>query len=242
MIVLKAFTSFVFIITGITLGVVQGDNEGGVKPERSEVLVNPHYPTSPIKIKVVKAKPRALPLPKDAFWDELARCETASNWQDTGRYAGGLGIYTTGEFPNGGTWERWGGEEFAPTPQEATREEQIIVANRIAILGYKATVTRSPETIARYGVPATYEYVKNPVGFGGWGALHCAGGRPPLFYYKNTSKFLTLDYSNGQQNWYVIHDLQGLIGVKQDGIYGESTRRAHEKYLKAWGLPLDTLG
>lgn len=221
--------------------VVQGEeNEGGVVPEKSEALVHSNQPFQ-VKVVSLKQKPRLVPLPKEEFWDELARCETASNWQDGGNYAGGLGIYSTGEFPNGGTWERWGGEQFAPSPDMATKEEQIIIANRIALLGYRTTVHRSAETAERYGVPLVYEYIKKPVGFGGWGALPCAGGTPPLFYYANTSKILRLDYSV-PQDWRVIHDLQGLIGVKQDGIYGSSTRRAHEKYLRAWGLPVNTLG
>ena len=66
----------------------------------------------------------------DEYWDRMAYCETAGNWADYPgyRWSGGLGIYTPG-------WLGYGGGEFAPSGGEATREEQIIVANRIAAVG-----------------------------------------------------------------------------------------------------------
>lgn len=89
-----------------------------------------------------------LETPADEYWDKVAQCETASNWQDGGEWAGGLGIYLP-------TWRGFGGEEFARTPQEATREEQIVVANRIALHGYQNASGA----------------VQQPVGFNGWGCI-----------------------------------------------------------------------
>lgn len=107
------------------------------------------------------------------YWEQVAQCETANNWQNGGTWAGGLGIYTKGKFgsSNMGTWEYYGGEEFAPTPDKATKEEQIKVANRIAVLGYKTVVQRDPKWAKIHGVPATYTYDKKPVGFSGWGCV-----------------------------------------------------------------------
>lgn len=62
---------------------------------------------------------------REAMWDRMAQCETGGNWQDPGRWAGGLGIAVS-------TWLAVGGDDFAPRPDQATREEQIIVAERIA--------------------------------------------------------------------------------------------------------------
>ena len=65
-----------------------------------------------------------------ADWDGVARCETGGNWQHLGRapdgstYDGGLGIYH-------GAWTDFGGLEFAPRGDLATKEQQIIVAERI---------------------------------------------------------------------------------------------------------------
>jgi hypothetical protein len=63
------------------------------------------------------------------MWDALAECETGGNWYDGGEYGGGLGIYV-------GTWRMYGGRDFAVRPQWATKAEQIIVAERIALDGY----------------------------------------------------------------------------------------------------------
>ena len=66
--------------------------------------------------------------PRVAMWEELAHCETGGNWQDGGEYGGGLGIYV-------GSWKAYGGTEFAARPQQATKEQQIVVAERIATDG-----------------------------------------------------------------------------------------------------------
>lgn len=59
------------------------------------------------------------------MWDKMARCETGGNWSASGqKYQGGLGIY----FQN---WNHYGGRAFAPTAGQATKLEQIIVAERI---------------------------------------------------------------------------------------------------------------
>ncbi len=58
-------------------------------------------------------------------WDGIAYCETEGNWSMSGpRYSGGVGFYN-------GTWEGFGGEEFAANAGSATRAEQIVVAERV---------------------------------------------------------------------------------------------------------------
>ncbi|KKO81110.1 resuscitation-promoting factor Rpf1 domain-containing protein [Corynebacterium sp. HMSC05D03] len=61
----------------------------------------------------------------DSDWDRLAQCESGGNWAiNTGNgYHGGL------QF-NAQTWQAYGGGEFAPTANLATREQQIAVAER----------------------------------------------------------------------------------------------------------------
>ncbi len=89
-----------------------------------------------------------LELPTDSYWNKVAQCETASNWRNGGQWAGGLGIYLA-------TWRGFGGEEFAPTPDRATRAEQVVVANRIALRGYQNASGATQQ----------------PVGFNGWGCI-----------------------------------------------------------------------
>jgi hypothetical protein len=91
-------------------------------------------------------------IPPVEYWEQVAICESSkdghtADWQDKGTWSGGLGIYI-------GTWVRWGGRNFAPTPWKATKLEQIVVANRIAVTGYHF-----------------FTYSKNPVGFMGWGCI-----------------------------------------------------------------------
>lgn len=127
------------------------------------------------------------------YWDKVAVCETNSDWKNGGTWAGGLGIYTKGRFGTSsmGTWEFYGGEEFAPTPDKATKEEQITVANRIAVFGYKTTIYRNPDWAKRNGVPAVYSYHKKPVGFSGWGCVKSKStGKWRIGLPKNWSKHL----------------------------------------------------
>ncbi|CAM2931409.1 DUF3235 domain-containing protein [Prescottella defluvii] len=62
----------------------------------------------------------------DSDWDKLAQCEAGGNWGiNTGNgYHGGLQFSPS-------TWKSHGGGEFASTANQATREQQIVVAERV---------------------------------------------------------------------------------------------------------------
>jgi hypothetical protein len=64
------------------------------------------------------------------FWEAVSWCETNHDWKNSGYYAGGLGMAQS-------AWEGFGGREFSRSPKGATKEEQIIVANRLAFFGYQ---------------------------------------------------------------------------------------------------------
>jgi len=57
-------------------------------------------------------------------WDGIARCETGGNWAHQTQYDGGLGILHA-------AWVEFGGRQFAEYGSQATREQQIVVAERI---------------------------------------------------------------------------------------------------------------
>jgi murein DD-endopeptidase MepM/ murein hydrolase activator NlpD len=57
-------------------------------------------------------------------WDRLAMCESSGNWSDGGTYSGGL------QFDSS-TWAAYGGTAYAPTAGQATKEEQIKVAEKL---------------------------------------------------------------------------------------------------------------
>lgn len=67
-------------------------------------------------------------------WDMLAMCESSGNWQiNTGNgFYGGLQFWQP-------TWEEFGGLEFAPRADLATKQQQITVAERVlAVQGTQA--------------------------------------------------------------------------------------------------------
>jgi hypothetical protein len=81
--------------------------------------------------------PVAAPPPPPArgsLWDKLAGCEASGNWHSASnpRYKGGLQFDAT-------TWARYGGLAFAWRADFATREQQIVVAERtLATQGFAA--------------------------------------------------------------------------------------------------------
>ena len=71
-------------------------------------------------------------------WDRLAQCETGGDWAaNTGNgFGGGLQFMHQRTYS---TWLSFGGGEFAAHPWEASREQQIAVAEKVlASSGFKA--------------------------------------------------------------------------------------------------------
>jgi uncharacterized protein YabE (DUF348 family) len=69
----------------------------------------------------------------DAIWDEIAQCESGGDWSiDTGNgYYGGL------QF-NSATWASNGGTAYAPEANQATKAQQIAIADKVrAARGYE---------------------------------------------------------------------------------------------------------
>jgi hypothetical protein len=151
-------------------------------------------------------------MPPDSFWQAMARCETGNNWQNGGEYAGGLGIYV-------GTWRQWGGREFAPTPDQATPAQQIVVANRVSTQGWKRPDGR----------------FEPPVGFSGWGCLKTIG-RPTLMMF--TPESLLAQRFRWLQRGQAVRDLQLLLGLPVDGVYRDRTAVRHREILEQRGLPI----
>jgi resuscitation-promoting factor RpfA len=86
----------------------------------------------------------------DSTWDKVAQCESGGNWAiNTGNgYYGGL------QF-SAGTWKAFGGTEYATTANKASREQQIVVAEKVlAAQGWNAWPSCSKRAGAT-GQPAT---------------------------------------------------------------------------------------
>jgi hypothetical protein len=150
-------------------------------------------------------------MPLDRFWEAIADCETGSDWTNPGRWAGGLGIYID-------SWKGWGGREFAASASEASRAEQIVVANRISTQGW----TR-PDG----------KYVR-PVGFAGWGCTKVVG-TPDLLTY-TPATVIAQRFAWGQRGE-VVRDLQAILGITRDGVYGRQTWMRHVRHLESQQLP-----
>jgi Transglycosylase-like domain len=92
-----------------------------------------------------QAAPAPVTYSGSSVWDDLAQCESGGNWSiNTGNgYYGGL------QFSYD-TWHGYDGGEFADYPHQATREEQITVAERLrAVRGYAPW----PACRAKLGLP-----------------------------------------------------------------------------------------
>jgi hypothetical protein len=116
----------------------------GVQSETIEAAPMPTPASAPMEatlqtVPTPKAAAAPAPAPQSVVtsdastvWDALAQCESGGNWAiNTGNgYYGGLQFSL-------GTWQGYGGDEFAAYPHEATREQQITVAERLrAARGY----------------------------------------------------------------------------------------------------------
>jgi uncharacterized protein YabE (DUF348 family) len=113
----------------VTYRIVTVNGRQRVKVVLRSVLLS--RPTSRIEYRGTKPVP-VQPSPPANFasggsvWDKIAACESGGNWAiNTGNgYSGGLQFLES-------TWLANGGGAFAPYAYEASREQQIIVAERI---------------------------------------------------------------------------------------------------------------
>ncbi|MBU2668537.1 LysM peptidoglycan-binding domain-containing protein [Actinoplanes bogorensis] len=91
----------------------------------------------------------------DVNWDAIAECESGGNWGiNTGNgYYGGL------QFSRS-TWRAYGGSRFAHTADDATRAEQIAIAERVRDgqgLGAWPTCGRRASSTKEYDVAEAKE-------------------------------------------------------------------------------------
>lgn len=95
----------------------------GKETDRKQLAIQDITPARPTRIRV-GAKPSAAT--EVTIWDQLARCESGGNWAANS----GNGYYGGLQFDKA-TWSANGGNRFAPYPHQASREEQIAVAQRV---------------------------------------------------------------------------------------------------------------
>jgi resuscitation-promoting factor RpfB len=99
----------------------------GKETDRQQVSVQDITPAREARMRVgARAAAKRSQVADGSVWDRLARCESGGNWAaNTGNgYYGGLQFDKT-------TWSANGGNQYAPYPNQATREEQIAIAQRV---------------------------------------------------------------------------------------------------------------
>jgi hypothetical protein len=103
----------------------QGDMYAAMADISAAIAALPKPP--PPTARRVQTRPAVIVDPSDpGVWDELAHCETRGNWatDSVPGFSGGLGFAH-------GTWRAMGGREFADIAADATREQQIEIAQRV---------------------------------------------------------------------------------------------------------------
>ena len=72
------------------------------------------------------AAPSAPSVESTSTWNELAHCESTGNWDaDTGNgFKGGLQFTPS-------TWKEFGGTQYAPSADQASKSEQIEIAKKV---------------------------------------------------------------------------------------------------------------
>lgn len=99
----------------------------GQVTEHKQLTVQEISPAREARVRVgAKRAAKSAPVAEGSVWDRLARCESGGNWAaNTGNgYYGGLQFDTA-------TWRAYGGGQYAPYAHQASREEQIAVAQRL---------------------------------------------------------------------------------------------------------------
>jgi hypothetical protein len=113
-----------------------GDDTEQYKPtELQGVVVEPTTTTIAMPTTTVPSPPPTYKVaapaqPTAERWDALAQCECGGNYGcNTGNGFGGAFQFM--HQASYSSWRSYGGEEFAAHPWEASREQQIVVAERI---------------------------------------------------------------------------------------------------------------
>ncbi len=109
-------------------------------------IANPHQIRAGQQLRIPAPGEQVPPRPPIALetvaggsvWDRLAQCESSGRWNlNVGTFDGGLQFLPS-------TWRAYGGTQYAPSANLATREQQIAVAERVlAGQGWEAWPTCS---------------------------------------------------------------------------------------------------
>ncbi|MYR63308.1 Resuscitation-promoting factor RpfA, partial [Streptomyces sp. SID625] len=149
-----------------------------------------------------------------ATWDKVAQCESGGDWSiNTGNgYYGGL------QF-NLATWRAYGGEQYAAYPHQATKKQQILIAEKVLAVQGEGAWTCGPQAGlgADHAAPYPPETVKATRDFTGDGRDDLLGisgaGELKLF---GTRSDLSLSSSTVGSGW-ATKDMAAATDFNGDG-------------------------
>ncbi|HEY6424854.1 MAG TPA: transglycosylase family protein [Pseudonocardiaceae bacterium] len=98
----------------------------GTEAGRKALSAQPLTPAIPARIRVGTTGSTAAIGADGTVWDRIAQCESGGNWATNS----GNGYYGGLQFDKG-TWSANGGDQYATYPSQASREQQIAVAQRV---------------------------------------------------------------------------------------------------------------
>lgn len=138
----RLIASAALVLVGCSSGAVElaptptNEMQGAPIPTTTTTAVDWSFLTTTTTTTTAPAPARVEPTAD--IWDRLADCETGGNWQtNTGNGYGGGVQFAHG--PGWSTWRSYGGEAYAPDPWLASREDQIVVAERVlSSVGWRA--------------------------------------------------------------------------------------------------------
>jgi uncharacterized protein YabE (DUF348 family) len=101
----------------------------GQEADRRQLAAQEVTPARPARVRVGakgSAQRYTTTTTGTTVWDQLARCESGGNWAANS----GNGYYGGLQFDKA-TWSANGGNQYAPYPHQASREQQIEIAQRV---------------------------------------------------------------------------------------------------------------
>lgn len=104
---------------------VMAENERQERLARQEAARQREAQAQAAKPKLAPASPPPSPS-GGSVWDRLAQCESGGNWSinTSNAYSGGLQFHPQ-------TWNAHGGGQYAPYAYQASREQQIAIAEKV---------------------------------------------------------------------------------------------------------------
>jgi resuscitation-promoting factor RpfB len=114
--------------------------------ERKQLVAQELTPVRPRRVRVSVKGSAVSSAAEGTIWDRLAGCESGGNWAANS----GNGYYGGLQFDKA-TWSANGGSQFAPYPHQASREQQIAIAQRVR--NARGNYHAWPACSARMGMP-----------------------------------------------------------------------------------------